>query len=213
MAGTAISLLSCVDETTGSFGVFDVYGRVVYRPPLLSSSAEFYIYNNGEAVTGAIITVAENVIPLVDSASGYYSLPLEIEIGDTLEYSISSQFGSLNDYLIIPDTALITRPLEGDTLLFGLDFSASWQRVSGADGYYSYLENQAGFVAAVAETYFDTTAILPGENFFESGFDIFWLEVLSGSVIREFTPDGRIFPRGVVGSAASFREVFIDFAG
>lgn len=212
MAGIAISLLSCGDKATDDYGVFDVYGRVVYRPALFASSAEFYIYNNGEAVTGAIITVEEDVIPLVDSASGYYSLPLEIEIGDTLEYSVSSEFGSLYGNLIIPDTAQIIQPLEGDTLLFGLDFPASWQRASEADGYYSYLENQAGFVAAVTEIYFDTTAILPGEYFFESGFDIFWLEALSGNIVRGVTPGGRILPRGVVSSAASFREVYIDFA-
>ncbi len=211
MAGIAISLLSCGDKTTEDYGVFDVYGRVVYRPPLFASSAEFYIYNNGQAVTGAFITVGGNIVPLVDTSSGYYSLPLQIEMGDTLEYSVSSEFGSLYGNLIIPDTAQIIRPLESDTLLFGSDFSASWHRAVGADGYYSYLENQAGFVAAVTETYFDTTAILPGENFFGSGFDIFWLEALSGNIIRGITPDGRIFPRGVVGSAAGFREVYIDF--
>ena len=212
MAGTAISILSCADRATDGYDVFDVYGRVVYRPPLYTSSADFHIYSNGEAVTGAIITVEENVIPLVDSASGYYSLLLEIEIGDTLEYSVSSEFGSLYGSVIIPDTAQIIQPLEGDTLLFGLAFPASWQRVSEADGYYSYLENQAGFVAAVTEIYFDTTAILPGEYFFESGFDNFWLETLTGNIVKGFMPDGRILPRGVVGSAASYREVYIDFA-
>lgn len=212
MAGTAISFLSCGDKTTDDYGVFDVYGRVVYRPPLFASSAEFYIYNNGQAVTGAFITVGENVVPLVDTSSGYYSLPLQIEMGDTLEYSVSSEFGSLYGNLIIPDTAQIIRPLESDTLLFGSDFSASWQRASGADGYYSYLENQAGFVAVVTETHFDTTAILPGDGFFESGFDRFWLETLNGYFVGRVAPDGRIFPCGVVGSAASFREVYIDFA-
>lgn len=212
VALTAIGLLSCAEQATDDYGAFDVYGRVVYRPPLFLSSAEFYVYNNGEAVTAANITVEDYIIPLVDTASGYYSLPLEIEIGDTLEYWVSSEFGSIYGDLVIPDTAQIILPLEGDTLLFGADFSASWQRALGADGYYSYLENQAGFVAEVVETYFDTTAILPGEYFFESGFDIFWLEVLSGDFARGVMPDGRVSPRGVVGSSAGFREVYIDFA-
>lgn len=213
MTATVTGIFSCGEQATDDYGGFDVYGRVVYRPPLFASSAEFYIYSNGEAVAGANITVEDDIIPQVDTASGYYSLLLEIGIGDTLEYSVSSEFGSLYGILVIPDTAQIIRPLESDTLLFGFDFSASWQRALGADGYYSYLENQAGFVAAVAETYFDTTAILPGEYFSESGFDIFWLEVLSGNFARGIMPDGRIFPRGVVGSAAGFREVYIDFAG
>lgn len=212
IAGTVIGFLACGDKATEDYGVFDVYGRVVYRPPLFTSSAEFYIYSNGRAVTGAIIMIEDNSIPLIDTSSGYYSLPLQIEIGDTLEYSVSSEFGSLYGNLIIPDTAQIIRPLESDTLLFGSDFSASWQRASGADGYYSYLEYQGGVVAAVTETYFDTTAVLPGAGFLESGFDRFWLETLNGSVVRGVTPGGRIFPRGVVGSAAGYREVYIDFA-
>jgi hypothetical protein len=212
VAVTAFGFLACGDKATEDYGVFDVYGRVVYRPPLFMSSAEFYVYSNGQAVIDANIMIEDNIIPLIDTSSGYYTLPLEIEIGDTLEYSISSEFGSLYGNLIIPDTAQIIRPLEEDTLLFGADFSASWQRASGADGYYSYLEYQGGFVAAVTETYFDTTATLPGAGFLESGFDRFWLEALNGSVVRGVTPDGRIFPRGVVGCAAGYREVYIDLA-
>jgi hypothetical protein len=213
MAASTTGILSCGEEATRDYGSFDVYGRIVHRPPIFVSSAEFYIYSGGEAVADADITVDDDIIPLVDTASGYYRLPLEIEIGDTLQYSVSSVFGLLDGILVIPDTAQIIQPPEGDTLLFGSDFPASWQRIPEADGYYSYLENQAGLVAAVTESYFDTTAILPGEYFSESGFDRFWLEVLRGDFTGGVMPDGRIFPRGVVGSAASFRDVFVDFAG
>lgn len=211
IAGMAIGLLSCGEETTGAFGFFDVYGRVVYRPVFYGSIAEFYVYNNGAAVSDAVITVDGLFVPLVDSAEGYYGRLLDIAVGDTLEYSVDSEFGFSDGNIIIPDTVAIIRPAEDDTLLFGADFTATWRRAGGADGYYVYLENQLGFVAAVTETYFDTTVILSGGNFIESGIDIFWVEVLNGSIIEVTRPDGRRVPQGVVGAAGKFRNVYVDF--
>ncbi len=212
IAGMAIGLLSCGEETTGAFGFFDVYGRVVYRPAFFGSMAEFYVYSNGVAVTDAIIIVDYITIPLVDTAAGYYGGFMEISIGDTVEYVVDSEFGFLDGIVIIPDTAAIINPSENDTLLFGSDFTAIWQRAVGADGYYTYLENQLGFVAAVTETYFDTTAFLSGSSFIESGFDIFWVEALNGPIIEAMRPDGMRVPYGVVGAAGNFREVYVKFA-
>jgi hypothetical protein len=211
-AGLAVSLLSCGEETTEAFGFFDAYGRVVYRPAFFGSMAEFYVYSNGVAVTDAMIIVDYITIPLVDTAAGYYGGFMEISIGDTVEYSIDSEFGFLDGILVIPDTAVIINPSENDTLLFGSDITATWQRAVDADGYYTYLENQLGFVAAVTETYFDTTATLPGSSFIESGADIFWVEALNGPIVEALRPDGRRVPRGVVGAAGNFREVFVNFA-
>ncbi|MEE9554195.1 MAG: hypothetical protein V3W18_07850, partial [candidate division Zixibacteria bacterium] len=83
--------LSCGDKATDNYGEFDIYGRVVYRPPFVGSMAEFYIYHDGEPATDALITVDSDTIPLVNSLLGHYSKLMMIEMGDTLDYSVDSQ--------------------------------------------------------------------------------------------------------------------------
>ncbi len=204
--------LSCGDDIVDGFTPFDIYGRVVYRPPFIGSFAEFYLYHDGEPVTDALITVGSDSIPLVNSSLGYYSKMMTVEIGDTLEYSIESQFGSSSGILVIPDTTEIVSPVRYDTLHFGTSTTVVWLEEISADGYFVYLDDQDGFVAAVTETRIDTSAVLPGSEIVNGGNKNLWVEVLRGDVIRATTPAGRTLPYGVFASAGNYREVYISLS-
>jgi hypothetical protein len=209
-AGLLFLSLSCGNSATEEQGQFDLYGRIVYRPLFYGSSAEFFVYSQGSPVTDALITVESDTVPLVNSDEGYYSAPLDVEVGDTLVYSVVSASGSSAGDVVIPDTTSIISPDEGDTLITGFDFSVVWRRATDADGYFVSLENQTGLVAEVVESYFDTTVTVSGENLFTTGTDNLWVETLKGSVSAGVTPFGRKLPWGVYGSAATVREVFVD---
>ena len=204
--------LSCGDKTKDGLLPFEVYGRVVWRPPFYGSDAEFYIYHDGQPATDALIIVRADTVPLVNSALGRYSKGMNIGIGDSLDYSIISQFGSSSGSLFIPDTVEIVSPMAYDTLHFGSDFTAIWHEILFADGYFVYLENQDGFAAAVSEARFDTSAILNGINIANGGIDYLWVETLSGYVIRGITPDGRTLPKGVFGTAGNYREIYVSLS-
>lgn len=208
----ACVVFSCGDDIVDGFTPFDIYGRVVYRPPFIGSFAEFYIYHDGEPVSDALITVALDSIPLVNSSLGHYSKMMTVEIGDTLEYSIDSQFGSSSGILVIPDTTGIILPVQYDTLRFGEIVAVVWREELSADGYFVYLGGQDGFVAAVTETRVDTSTVLPGTEIVSSGNKNIWVEVLRGDVIRATTPAGRTLPLGVFASAGNYREVYISLS-
>lgn len=204
--------LTCKDNTVDGFLPFGVYGRLVYNVGLYAPTAEFYIYHGGDAVTDAIITVEADTIPLVNASRGYYSKEMAFATGDTLEYSVSSSFGTSAGSVVIPDTAEIVSPMAGDTLRFGFGFDVDWQRAPWADGYFVYLDNQEGLVAAVTETSFDTSATLSGADMINSGIDNIRVEVLRGQFYRGQTPDDRILPEGVVGAAGNYREIYISLS-
>jgi hypothetical protein len=213
LLATACVFLSCGDGIIDGFTPFDIYGRVVYRPPFFGSFAEFYVYHDGQPATDALITVESDTIPLVSERLGHYSKAMAFEMGDTLEYSVESAFGSSQGSLIIPDTTEIISPAQDDTLQFGTEFTSDWRPVISSDGYYVYLENQGGFVALVEESRFDTSAVIPGDEFIEGGADYLWVETLSGDVVKNITPDGRVMPLGVFGAAGNYREVYISLLG
>ena len=208
----ACAALSCGDKAVSDYGVFDIYGRVVYRPPFVGSMAEFYLYHDGQPATDAVITVDSDSIPLVNSSLGHYSKTLAVEIGDTLSYSIDSQYGSSSGTLIIPDTTEIISPVQYDTLRFGDNATVVWREEIFADGYFVYLDDQDGYMAAVSETRNDTSATLPGTAIVNGGNKNLWVEVLRGDVIRSTTPDGRNLPLGVFGSAGNYREVYVSLS-
>jgi len=205
--------LSCGDKARDGFLPFEVYGRVVWRPPLFGSAAEFYIYHDGQPVTDAQITVGLDTIPLVNAASGYYSKALTIAIGDTLDYSVESPIWSSQGTVVIPDTTEILCPVQNDTLRSGIDFTARWRNVFMASGYFVFIDDQDGLSAEVMESRFDTSAVLPGIEIINGGNKYFWVEVLGGDVLRRTAPDGRILPSGVVGAAGNYREVYISLLG
>lgn len=209
---TACVIFACGDNSTDQYGAFDIYGRIVNRPPEIGSSAEFYLYHDGEPAGDAIILVRNDTIPLAVASQGYYSKQMTIDLGDTLAYSVDSQWGTSSGTVIIPDTAEIIRPLQLDTLLYGSDFTARWREVFTGDGYFAYLQNQSGLVAAVGETRIDTSTTFRGYDIVYGGSDNFWVEVLSGLVVRGVTPDGRTMPKGIFGAAANYREVYISLS-
>ncbi len=201
---------SCSKKPTDQSRPFDVFGRIVFRPLLtIDSAAEFYVYSYGRAVTDAEIIVKQDTIPLSDAGAGYYTRPMQLQIGDTVSYSIRSEKGSLNGSVIIPDTASIIFPRYFDSLAIGVEFTAIWHLTPRADGFFAYLENQRGYVGAVTETYYDTTATLPAENSINIGHDRFWVETLSGAFSSAITPGNKIMPRGVVGAAGNSRDVYL----
>lgn len=212
LLATACVVISCGDDIVNGFTPFDIYGRVVYRPPFIGSFAEFYIYHDGEPATDALITVASDSIPLVNSSLGHYSKIMTVEIGDTLEYSIDSQFGSSSGTLVIPDTTGIILPAQYDTLRFGEITTVVWREELSADGYFVYLDDQDGFVAALTDIRVDTSAVLPGTEIVSGGNKNIWVEVLRGDVIRTTTPAGRTLPLGVFASAGNYREVYISLS-
>jgi hypothetical protein len=198
-------------------GAFDVYGRIIYRPFASTlPTAEFHLFHEGKGITDAIITLqysgspTRDTIPLMDSTGGVYSSGFPARIDDTLSYSIKSQYGTQDGIVIIPDSVLIIRPLEFDTLTTGGEFPTIWHRGSSqVDGYFVYLEGQGGFVAAVTISQFDTTNNFSGENVVEIGSDRFWVEAMRGPFSPGVMPNGRIMPKGVVGSAGTFRDVYV----
>ena len=110
-------------------GVFDVFGRIVYRPALLESSADFYLFSEGNAITDALILVGNDTVPINDPSKGFYSLPLDIQIGDTVSYSLSSEEGEVDGFVVIPDTVQIIYPHDYDSLFFGEDFDVVWMQL------------------------------------------------------------------------------------
>lgn len=202
--------VSCSDKSVNAPGSFDVYGRVVYRP-LLSKlpSAEFYLFHNGQGITDARITVGLDTLALADSTDGFYKGIFPVRIGDSLSFAVVSQFGAQSGFVTIPDTASIIRPAPFDTLISGAELSVAWRRSSRVDGYYAYLESQNGLVAVITESPLDTTADMSGQNMLNIGADRFWVETLRGSFIPTVAPDGRLMPRGVVGAAGTYCDVYV----
>ncbi len=206
-------LTSCGNDATTGPGLFDVYGRIAFRPFETGQSlAEFYIFHNGEVVTDAIITVRSDTIPQIQGQAGHYFRSMNFRIGDTLSYSISSQFGVENGSVTIPDTIEIIRPLASEVIFSGVNYSALWHKVDFVDGYYAYFQHQNGYAAEVRELQIDTTAQFLGSNIINIGVDTFWVETLRGSFFAEVAPNGIIMPRGIVGAAGSFRNVDISIA-
>jgi len=209
MAATA----SCDNRSTDNSGQFDVYGRIVYIPLITESSfTEFYIFHSGRPVINAQISVATHSVPLVDQANGRYRFEFDFGIGDTLAYSIDSEYGSSQGNVIIPDTVSIIRPLPLDTIPNGADYSVVWHRKIGVDGYFVYLQNQNGYATALTESDIDTTVVLDGHNIFNPGNDRLWVEALFGVFSSTAAPNGMNLPRGVVGAAGNYREVYVSFA-
>jgi hypothetical protein len=203
---------SCGDDSTGSNTGFQIFGRVVYRPLLTGPSiAVFYVFDNDQPVTDAEILVGADTVRHSQATDGYYRADVQISMGDTLKYSVHFQFGSDSGTVVIPDTVTIVTPAF-DTLNSGVGFYASWHSNLSAEGYFVYLENQGGYVAEVSETAYDTTAQLSGEYLLNIGADRFWVETLDGVFYRQTAPNGLVLPRGVVGAAGNFREVYIDFS-
>jgi hypothetical protein len=205
--------VSCVGDSTKPQGGFAVYGRIVYRPLLTESSlAEFFIFNGNQPVTDAIVTVGPDTVSLVDADGGAYRLGINVYIGDSLAYNIVSGVGRLSGTVTIPDTVSIFQPHPGDTISIESDFTATWRRGALVDGYYVHLENQEGLVADINVSQFDTTSLLPGDYLLNIGPDRFWVETLNGAYVDEVAPNGEILPRGVVGAAGNYKDVYIDFA-
>ena len=207
--GLSIFAVSCNDKSSNPQGAFDVYGRIIYRPVLAQPQSEaiFYLYHNGQGIRHALITVRSDTIPVVDSIGGYYQRALEDSIGDTLSYKITSDFGSEEGQVIIPDTVTIIRL--DTTIYIGRDFFVAWRQGIRIDGYFAYLEDQNGLVAVVKESPLDTSTNMPGTNIVQIGADKFWLETLSGAFSTAATPGGKIMPKGIVGAAANYREVYV----
>lgn len=202
--------LSCGDNATDSPGVFDIYGRVTWRPPLSGlPRAEFYLFSNGEPIHDAVITVNGQAVPRDPSIDSHYALELAARIGDTLSYSVSATQGSAEGTIIIPDTVSIIRPFALDTLFSGAGFTAIWNRGVHVEGYLTRLSAQGGLASRVMETQIDTVVEFSGNEVIEIGVDSIWVETLSGPFYRSIAPNGMELPRGVVGAAGNFHEIFI----
>jgi hypothetical protein len=203
-------LASCSDKSTNQPGLFDVYGRMVNRPLVAGFSfAEFYIFHNGDPVTDALIMVRGDTVPMSSLEGGHYYREMDFRIGDTLDYSIDSQFGTDQGSVVIPDSVGIIRPEPSEAIFAGADYSAAWHHGDFISGYYAYFNNQNGYAARVEEIAIDTTALFRGQNIVNLGVDTFWVETLRGSFFAETAPNGLILPRGVVGAAGNFRNVDI----
>ena len=209
LIGFLILTISCDDGIMDSGDEFQLYGRIVYRPDPGQSAAEFYIFNFNNAVNDAEILVKMDTLFLSDSIPGFYYSEISLEIGDTIDYSINSDFGARNGIVIIPDTVSILNPLENAMINFGEDFDADWNRGANADGYFVYLEYQDGLVADIVESFFDTTITISGERMQNPGYDRIWIESINGEYEVRETPFHTILPRGVVGAAGNFRNVEI----
>jgi len=205
----ALLTLKCGDKATNSQGGFAIYGRISWRPPLSGLPlAEFYIFNDKSAVTGAVITVNADTIPAAPSENGIYRKSLNIGIGDSAYYSINSVYGSAEGVVVIPDTVSIIRPARSDTLDIGSTYTALWHSNRLYDGYYAYLEGQRIDISGVYELPQDTTLELPGSNLIDIGVDTFWVETLRGIFTPEYAPNGLLLPRGVVGAAGNYCEIY-----
>jgi hypothetical protein len=209
LLGFLILTLSCDEGIMDSNNEFRMFGRVVCKPIPAESCAEFFLFNFDNAITDAIVVIGLDTVALVDSSSGYYYSQMLMEIGDTISYSISSDFGAQNGQVIIPDTVSIIHPQIFDTINFGEDFDVSWIRGINADGYFIYLENQERFVAEIAESYFDTSITVSGMEMQNPGVDRLWVEAISGNYEVARTPFNALMPKGVVGAAGNYRDVEI----
>jgi hypothetical protein len=207
-----VFVFACASDSTNTHGDFDIYGRIIWRAPLTGRSlAEFYLFHKEDGITDALILVDGDTIPEV-SVEGRYAAPLIFNIGDTLEYSIVSTYGSATGSVIIPDTVQINRPTENDTLYTGINIFAAWNRGFQFDGYFAHLTNQDGFVASVRESVIDTTVEIGGQYVLNLGPDTFWVESLKGSFYDAYAPNGMNLPKGIVGASANFRRVNIEYA-
>ena len=209
-----IYVASCSDKSSNPQGTFDVYGRIIYRTTIAQPQSEaiFYLYHNGQAIRNALITVRQDTIPVSDSLSGYYHRDLVVNVGDTMSYKVTSDFGSAEGMVTIPDTVNIIRPVSfpfADTIFTGTDFFSAWHQGIRGDGYFAYLEGEGGLVSVVSETQFDTSTTMPGNNINQIGSDRFWLETLNGAFTPSLAPNGKTMPKGVVGAAANYREVYV----
>ncbi|OGC95147.1 MAG: hypothetical protein A2W25_08190 [candidate division Zixibacteria bacterium RBG_16_53_22] len=210
----AISLVapltfSCGDKANETPTGFAVYGRISWRPPLSGLPlAEFYVFNDRNAVTGAIITVNGDTIPAAPSENGIYRKGLNISVGDSAYYSIYSAYGSADGTVVIPDTVSIIRPARVDTIGIGSSYIATWHSNWQYDGYYSYLDGQRINVSGVYEIPQDTTLEFPGSNLIDIGVDTFWVETLRGVFTGEYSPNGLLLSRGVVGAAGNYCEIY-----
>ena len=205
--------VSCDNRSTDNCGQLEIYGRIVFIPLITESSfTEFYVFHSGRPVINAEISVATQYVPLVDQANGGYRLEFDFGIGDTLAYSVNSEYGSSQGNVIIPDTVSIIRPLPLDTIPNSADYSVVWHRNIGVDGYFVYLQNQNGYASALTESDIDTTVVLDGHNIFNPGSDRLWVETLFGVFSSAVAPNGMNLPRGVVGAAGNYREVYVSFA-
>ncbi len=200
---------ACGDKTTNSKSGFVAYGRVAWRPPLTGLSlAEFRVFNDGSPVTDAEIVVDGDTIREVPDQDGLYRRDFNFNIGDTISYSLSTLFGSAQGIAIIPDTVPIVRPSRHDTLGTSSAYSAVWHANRLYDGYYAYLSHQPFDVGAVSESALDTTLEFPGNNLIDIGIDTFWVETLNGVFAAEYAPNGMLLPRGVVGAAGNYCEIY-----
>jgi hypothetical protein len=212
IAAIIVIMASCTGNSVDYENTFEVYGRVVYCPPiflLVDSRAEFYLFTRGQPIRDAVITIEADTIALTDSAAGFYSKPLQIAIGDTLQYSINSSYGSVEGSIVIPDTVTLLYPEENAMLVFGENIQAIWHSSYTADGYFIYLENQNGLVNEVTELQSDTSVTISGENMSRLGQDRIWVESIKGDFIRLQAPNSRALPLGVVGAAANVHNVNI----
>jgi hypothetical protein len=202
-------VVSCNDKSSNPQGTFDVYGRIIYRPILAQPQSEaiFYLYHNGQGIRQALITVGSDTIPVVDSLGGYYHRNMAVSVGDTFSYKIISDFGSAEGHVTIPDTVTIIRL--DTTIYVDSAFFAAWNQGIRVDGYFAYLEDQGGLVSVVRESPLDTSTTVPGTNIVQIGADRFWLETLSGAFSAAIAPGGKIMPKGVVGAAGNYREVYV----
>jgi hypothetical protein len=206
-------ITGCGKDTSTGPGVFDVYGRMAYRPFTAGPPiAEFYLFHNGEPIPNATIMVNSIDIPAILSESGHYFKEMNFRIGDTLTYSINSDFGTEQGTVIIPDTVEILSPTAGASLYTGVSFSSLWRKGQFVDGYFAYLKHQTNQVAQVRESQIDTTAELPGQYILDLGIDTFWVETIKGSFYAEVAPNGKVLPKGVVGAAGNYRNVYVIFA-
>jgi hypothetical protein len=76
---------SCGGDNSTGPGVFDVYGRLTWRPFEVGLPfGEFFLFHNGEPISGATIAVDSVNIPAILSESGHYYKEMNFHIGDTL---------------------------------------------------------------------------------------------------------------------------------
>ena len=213
LVSMALIFFACATDSSTTHGEFDIYGRIVWRPPLTGRSlAEFYLFHNEDGIADASILVDGDTIPSA-SGEGRYFAPLVFSLGDTLEYSIVSNYGSASGTVIIPDTVQINRPADNDTLYSGVNFFAAWNRGFQFDGYFAHLTNQDGFVSSVRESIIDTTVEIGGQYILNLGPDTFWVESLKGYFYDAYAPNGMNLPKGIVGASANYRRVYIQFGG
>jgi hypothetical protein len=172
------------------------------------SLAEFYVFNDGNPVNNANILVNGDTIHVTSSENGIYLWPTATNIGDSAYYSVNSPFGSVQGVVVIPDTVAIIRPARNDTLDTSSAHMSVWHANFFADGYYAHLSRQVLDAAGVFESAYDTTLEIPGLNLLDFGIDTLWVETLRGPYVSELAPNEMLLPRGVVGAAGNYCEIF-----